>query len=343
MTNAPSSLTSPSLDAGMHRTQAIPLCLALNLVGGCRHDTLSEVRFTHSVDLHEPAPDPAAVATSNSTAERTRDSSGTSASPELDTSASPELDAPPARAVHGASIDPSSTSLDARISVVHDRSLRASELRLRLHAPNGPFGELTRRGLARNVQDGMLLVQLPVEYPTSHDAVARRHRACSYVIDCDSRIVQSLGEGLLPSQPKSSELVSFVSQQISLKSLSRGFDVASEVAASREGDCSEHAVLLTALARRYGLAARVVFGLAVLAFEDRLPMLVGHAWTEIHDGKRWRVADAALAGLEYHMLPGLLRLHYLPVSVLDHEGVGFQAKLLTMPNAFSIESAATGI
>ncbi|HMA96374.1 MAG TPA: transglutaminase domain-containing protein [Polyangiaceae bacterium] len=229
----------------------------------------------------------------------------------------------------------------ATVQVSADAALLPSQLRLTLRAEDGPFGELTRRGLAANVHDRTLLVRVPEAYPTSNDGTSDRYRQCSYVLDCDSASVAALGKEQLAANPSVGDLVSFVARYISSKSLSRGFDVASEVATSAEGDCSEHAVLLAALARRYRYAARVVFGIAVLRFEGRLPLLVGHAWVEIHDNNQWLVADAALAGLQQQSMPGFLQLHYLPVSVLEHEGVAFKAKLLSTPGVFNIERAAS--
>lgn len=66
---------------------------------------------------------------------------------------------------------------------------------------------------------------------------------------------------------------------------------AREVLASRRGDCNEHAVLLTALARAAGIPARVVAG-AVYANDG----FYYHAWTELWlDG--WTSADAVFGQL----------------------------------------------
>lgn len=56
----------------------------------------------------------------------------------------------------------------------------------------------------------------------------------------------------------------------------------------RRGDCNEHAVLLTALARAAGIPARVEVGLVYLRGR-----FCYHAWTLLHVG-RWVTADAAL-------------------------------------------------
>jgi Transglutaminase-like superfamily len=67
---------------------------------------------------------------------------------------------------------------------------------------------------------------------------------------------------------------------------------AREVLAARRGDCNEHAVLLTALARAAGIPARVVAGAVYLdgAFYY-------HAWSELWIGA-WVTADAV-----FHQLP----------------------------------------
>jgi transglutaminase-like putative cysteine protease len=66
---------------------------------------------------------------------------------------------------------------------------------------------------------------------------------------------------------------------------------AREVLAARRGDCNEHAVLLTALARATGIPARVVAGAMYL--EDGFYY---HAWTELWLG-RWVSADAVFRQL----------------------------------------------
>ena len=54
----------------------------------------------------------------------------------------------------------------------------------------------------------------------------------------------------------------FVASYIENKDLSIGYASAAEVAASRQGDCSEHAVLVAAMCRAAGIPAQVVSGIA---------------------------------------------------------------------------------
>ncbi len=89
----------------------------------------------------------------------------------------------------------------------------------------------------------------------------------------------------------------FVSEFVHDKSLNVGFASASEVCRTREGDCSEHGVLLAALGRIQGLPSRVVVGLAyVESFGGQRDVFGYHMWTQFHLDGRWVDFDAALGG-----------------------------------------------
>ena len=85
----------------------------------------------------------------------------------------------------------------------------------------------------------------------------------------------------------------FVGSYIRDKSLAVGYASAAEVAASREGDCSEHAVLLAALCRSVGIPAQVVVGVVYAEqFADRKDSFWPHAWVRIHVDGKWIGLDA---------------------------------------------------
>ena len=71
---------------------------------------------------------------------------------------------------------------------------------------------------------------------------------------------------------------------------SQAFASAAEVIDSREGDCTEHAVLLAALCRARGIPARVAIG---LVYVDQA--FCYHMWTEVHADGRWVALDATRA------------------------------------------------
>lgn len=91
----------------------------------------------------------------------------------------------------------------------------------------------------------------------------------------------------------------FVSSYVKDKTLSIGFATASEVCRTREGDCSEHGVLLATLGRIKGLPSRVAVGLAyVERFGGQRNIFGYHLWTQFYMDGRWVDFDAALGETE---------------------------------------------
>lgn len=89
-------------------------------------------------------------------------------------------------------------------------------------------------------------------------------------------------------------LRSYLSDYISKKGLDVGYASALETLDSRRGDCTEHAVLLTALARSMGIPARVVTG---VVYVERMGganrVFIPHAWTQAFVEGRWISFDSA--------------------------------------------------
>lgn len=102
----------------------------------------------------------------------------------------------------------------------------------------------------------------------------------------------------------------FVREYITKKDLSIGFASAQETAKSREGDCTEHAVLCAALGRAVGLPTRCVLGFGYIppgleepAVSDAVAADTGifgfHMWAEAWVGPdKWVPMDAALHGFD---------------------------------------------
>jgi transglutaminase-like putative cysteine protease len=68
-------------------------------------------------------------------------------------------------------------------------------------------------------------------------------------------------------------------------------DRATEVLTLGKGDCTEHALLFTALARAAGIPARQVHGLVYARYDDEVPALYWHAWVEVKSGEEWIALD----------------------------------------------------
>ena len=84
-----------------------------------------------------------------------------------------------------------------------------------------------------------------------------------------------------------------VAEYIDDKSLSVGYASAAEVVESRQGDCSEFAVLTAALCRAVGIPSQVVVGVAYVEEWGGQQGFGGHAWTQAHIGDKWIGLDAA--------------------------------------------------
>jgi hypothetical protein len=84
----------------------------------------------------------------------------------------------------------------------------------------------------------------------------------------------------------------FVHDYITLKNYSQAFASAAEVLETREGDCTENAVLLAALCRAQNIPARVAIGLVYITASQEFGY---HMWTEVYIDKHWIPIDATLA------------------------------------------------
>ncbi|MCK6486541.1 MAG: transglutaminase domain-containing protein [Phycisphaerae bacterium] len=132
--------------------------------------------------------------------------------------------------------------------------------------------------------------------------VGRFLEASLYADARDTRI-KSLTERAIKNAASPAEradkLRRFVSEYVSEKNLSTGFATASEVAESREGDCTEHAVLLAAMARAAGIPARGVGGIVRVPSPGGQSSDFGyHMWTQVWLHGRWIDIDAALRQTE---------------------------------------------
>ncbi|MDR1477491.1 MAG: transglutaminase-like domain-containing protein [Planctomycetaceae bacterium] len=103
-------------------------------------------------------------------------------------------------------------------------------------------------------------------------------------------------------------LEALVSKSIRSGSISAGFASSSEVLRKRRGNCTERAVLLTALCRKKGIPARIVLGLAYSEqqnenndnnknkdknkTETTSGKMVFHLWNEVYVDRIWRPIDA---------------------------------------------------
>jgi len=195
-------------------------------------------------------------------------------------------------------------------------------LRIRAFVPDPPAVSAALPAATRSVAADHVELELAA-YPELEPRAPEGYRVASFVVDFDEPEVKTLRAELVArygASPSLDDLRRFTSESIPHKSLDRGWDLASRVARSGAGDCTEHAVLLTALARAVGRPARVIVG-ALIARVDGATLGLGHAWAEIYDGDRWVPVDATPIADEFEGLA------YLPLVVLEDEGPGYALDL----------------
>lgn len=118
-------------------------------------------------------------------------------------------------------------------------------------------------------------------------------------LQCDDAKVKELAKQATTGQKDAAAaakaIQDFVAEYVKKKDMTVGYATAAEVAAARQGDCTEHAVLAAALCRAAGIPSQVVTGLAyVKSFAGHKDVFVPHAWFRAWVGEQWVDYDAAL-------------------------------------------------
>jgi transglutaminase-like putative cysteine protease len=134
------------------------------------------------------------------------------------------------------------------------------------------------------------------------DKTLKEHLRASPIVDIDDKRIKRHArkavKGADTPAEKADALRRYVTDFVETKNMDVGFASASEVIRNRKGDCSEHAVLLAALARAAGLPARGVSGIVQIpagAMGTGKGAAFGyHMWTQVNIGGQWVDIDAAL-------------------------------------------------
>ena len=110
-------------------------------------------------------------------------------------------------------------------------------------------------------------------------------------------IILALGKNWKTLSPmdRAFKLRRFVNHEIKRKDLSVGFATASEVIRTKQGDCSEHGVLLAAMLRGVNIPSRIVSGVIYVdQFLNQKNIFGYHMWTQAWINGRWVDLDATL-------------------------------------------------
>jgi hypothetical protein len=129
----------------------------------------------------------------------------------------------------------------------------------------------------------------------SSEPAAKQYSAANSTLQISDPRVKAMAQeakgNLTNSQQIAVALERYVYRTIAKKNFTQAFATAAEVAASREGDCTEHAVLLAALARVCQIPSRVAIG---LVYVDSVQGFGYHMWTEVYLDGQWIPLDATL-------------------------------------------------
>jgi hypothetical protein len=152
------------------------------------------------------------------------------------------------------------------------------------------------------------------QLPHADTPELHRYLQASAYLEVNTPIIQSLARQAVGDEKNpvlaAHKIERFVRAYITKKDLKIGFGSAEETAKSREGDCTEHAVLCAALGRAVGLPTRCVVGFGYVPPGVDVPTITSatdantglfgfHMWAEawIADGQ-WVPMDAALDGFD---------------------------------------------
>lgn len=213
---------------------------------------------------------------------------------------------------------------------------QAREVTLRLRLPpndSRKLPELPNTGMQtfRRVNDheGLLTIRridwkkIGKASEGAPSASMREYLRSSTMLDLEDGRIKKLARravrGAKSPADKADALRKFVTDYVEDKSLDVGFASASEVARNKSGDCSEHGVLLAALARAAGLPARGVSGIVQIPegyAEGHTAAFGYHMWAQVNIGGQWVDIDAALRQTDCD--PTHVALSLLP---LNDEGI----------------------
>ena len=154
-------------------------------------------------------------------------------------------------------------------------------------------------------------------------------------LQSDDKLVKELAKkavaGARDSAQAARNIEVFVGQYIDAKNLSVGYASAAEVALSKQGDCSEHAVLTAAMCRAAGIPSRIATGVIYADVIMGKPNAFGgHAWTEAYINGKWVGLDATRA-------PNGYGVGHITLATGSGEPEDFLGMVNTLGN-FKIES-----
>jgi len=189
-----------------------------------------------------------------------------------------------------------------------ENSMKATTAMLKLTMKNGEPLSLPTAGAQRAEKGdapGTMLLKININdnvEASQAEITDKAYTEASPIVDSTDALVMKHAEKAVKkagenvdTTAKAEALRAYVHKHINKKGMQTAFASASETINTREGDCSEHGVLLCAMLRAQGIPARVATGLVYAdAFDGHDSIFGWHMWTQaLIDGK-WVDFDATL-------------------------------------------------
>jgi transglutaminase-like putative cysteine protease len=171
----------------------------------------------------------------------------------------------------------------------------------RVKGLNERFTIPSTRQTLKHEADGSVLLTVKADLPHTHairpepakDGDIADALKATLAIESDNPQVKEMAEKVVGDVPDayaaSKRLVLFVNKYLQ-KAYGASSDRCTDVIAAKKGDCTEHALLFTCLARAAGIPARRVDGLVYMDNGDSVPALYWHEWAEVWVGE-WVAVD----------------------------------------------------
>jgi len=159
------------------------------------------------------------------------------------------------------------------------------------------FRPESNRQSYRTLPDGRVAVAVRAELPTSHATRPMREPAQDLsptpAIESADPSIRKLARQVVGEETDAYAAAVKLSRWVFehlRKAYGSSSDRATDVLKRKEGDCTEHSLLLTAMARAVGIPARQVYGLVYVVGADGKPGLLWHEWVEV-DAGGWIAID----------------------------------------------------
>jgi hypothetical protein len=179
-------------------------------------------------------------------------------------------------------------------------------------------GRLEFRGIKSKIKENYLSFNLK-NYPSMLIKTPPYSLESSFLVNFHKDEFKKLKD-----LPKSAEeLRDYTYNYITDKNYSKGIELAHQTLNSRSGDCTEHAILLTALLRLQKIPARVILGIVIL---ESAKLAYMHAWTEYQDlgDGHFKLLDATRSSSFGH--------HYIPLYAIENESMSYAKDFLKALN-----------